>query len=70
MVWWSMLDEIWLIIVYLSLIHVLSNLDLKLLNVSCAHDDGGGRGGRAHKEIIESKHFKIYLCNFSFLINY
>ena len=27
--------------------------------------DGGGRGGRAHKEIIESKHFKIYLSNFS-----
>jgi hypothetical protein len=53
--------------------HVLSNLDLKLLKVSCAHsslgaggdNNGGGRGGQVHKENIESKHFKIYLSNFS-----
>jgi hypothetical protein len=28
-------------------------------------DDGGGHGGQAHKENIESKHFKIYLNSFS-----
>ncbi len=28
-------------------------------------NDGSGRGGQAHKEIIKSKHFKIYLSNFS-----
>jgi hypothetical protein len=45
----------------------LSNLDLKLLMVSRGHWSGvqSGREGRAHKEIIESKHFKIYLSNFS-----
>ncbi len=44
----------------------LSNVDLKLLMVSRARWSGvrSGRGGRAHKE-NESKHFKIYLSNFS-----
>jgi hypothetical protein len=41
----------------------LSNLDLKLLMVSRARWSGvrSGHGGRMHREIIESKHVKIYL---------
>ena len=52
---------------HIGLIHVLRNLDLKLLMVSRARWSGvqSGCGGRAHKEIIESKNFKIYLINFS-----
>jgi hypothetical protein len=34
------LAEISLVVDYLSLIHVLSNLDLKLLKVSCVHWSG------------------------------
>jgi hypothetical protein len=40
MVWWLILAEIWLIVVYLGLVHVLSNLDLKLLKVSRARWSG------------------------------
>jgi hypothetical protein len=35
MVWWLVLAEIYLVVDYLGLIHVLSNLDLKLLMISC-----------------------------------
>ncbi len=67
-------EILYLVVDYLGLIHVLRNLDLKLLMVSCARWSGvsahkGSTKGRAHKENIESKHFKIYLSNFSCQVN-
>ncbi len=63
MVWWFVFAEIYLVVDYLGLIHVLSNLDLKLYKgFLCVLV---WFGGWAHKENIESKRFKIYLNNFS-----
>ena len=57
MVWWSVFAKIYLVVDYLGLIHVLSNLDLKSLKYFlCALV---WRGGWVHKENIESKRFKI-----------
>ncbi len=66
MVWWSVLAE-YLVVDYLGLIHVLSNLDLKLLMVSCARCSGvsAHEGMKLKHKFFWSKRFKIYLSNFS-----
>ncbi len=67
MVWWSVLAEIYLVVDYLGLIHVYSNLDLKLLMVSRARWSGvsAHKGMNLKHKSLWSKHFKIYFSNFS-----
>ncbi len=54
MVWWLVFAEIYLVVDYLGLIHVLRNLDLTLLMVSCARwsgvsaHKGSTKWGRVH----------------------